>query len=797
MPRLNRILLAGVAAGALVAPHIAAAQDSGPGTGGAMARARAIVAEGNWKRVLMIGAHPDDEYTDLIALLARGQGVETAYLSLTRGEGGQNLIGNELGVALGLLRTEELLAARRIDGGRQFFTRAFDFGFSKTAKETFRFWPREELLEDVVRVIRTFRPQVIVSVWSGTPRDGHGHHTVAGIIAREAFDVAADPARFPEAGPAFRSSKFYLAPYTLSPGTPMLVLDGGAIEPASGLSMHQLAARSRSQHRSQDMGSLEEPGPWPVRVSLAALAPGVRAAPGDPLFAGIAADAPGGARFDSVAAALRLARHNIVLDAYADDDEIATGDSAMVTLLAWNAGDDTVSVQMALPASGSWFAGTALGACGDRAPLPPRAKRTCQVVVTNRGRRQQPYFLQAPIDGSMYQWTGDRAGWGLPFTADLPPTFHVTFRDGSEVTQSLEIRGRFVDQAIGEVRRAVVRVPRVALDMQPSRVLWRQGERSRVMQVHVEHLARDTTRVLVALEVPTGWSVSAPRPLTLGRENERATVEFTVTAPAVAPRGEMILRATAIVGSDTLRHAIHRIAYPHVTRRTYFTPSETAVVVAPVAFVRGVRAGYVRGAADLIPEALADAGAMVRVLDGAALDSHALDSLDVLVIGPRAYEVSDAVRRANPRIVEWVRSGGTLIVQYQQYQYLRGEFSPRPFTISRPHDRVTDESAAVTILDPAHPLFRYPNVLGADDFAGWIQERGLYFAGSWDNAWTPLLEMHDPGEGAQRGSLLVTPLGRGQVVYTGLAFFRQIPAAVPGAWRLFANLLALGERRGR
>ncbi|MBA2293333.1 MAG: PIG-L family deacetylase [Gemmatimonadales bacterium] len=797
MSRLTCMLLAVVTAGGFLAPLCVGAQASGPGTGGAVAHARATVAEGNWKRVLMVGAHPDDEYNDLIALLARGRGIETAYLSLTRGEGGQNLIGNELGVALGLLRTEELIAARRIDGGRQFFTRAFDFGFSKTADETFRFWPHDSLLLDVVRVIRAFKPQVIVSVWSGTARDGHGHHTVAGMIAREAFDVAADPSRFPEAGPAFRPSKFYLAPYTLAADAPMLVLEGGAIEPASGLSYHQLAARSRSQHRSQDMGSLEEPGPWPVRVALAALAPGVRATPAESLFAGIAADAPEPGRADSIRAVLRIGRANVVFDAYANDDEIATGDSATVTLLAWNAGRDTVSVRMVLPTSGSWFAMRGPGSCGDRAPLAPGAKRTCHLVVTNTGGRAQPYFLRVPMDGSMYRWSGATHAWGLPFELDVRPTFVATFRDGSEAAQSVEVRGRFLDQATGEVRRPLVGVPRIALEMQPSRVLWRQGERSRVMQVHLEHMAHDTTKAIVALDVPDGWTVGAPQQLTLTRENERATVEFTVTAPAVPPQGEVIFRAAAVVGADTLRHAIHRIDYPHISRRTYFTPSESAVVVAPVTFVQRVKAGYVRGAADLIPEALADAGVTMHVLEEGALDSYALDSIDVLVIGPRAYEISDAVRRANPRIIEWVRGGGTLIVQYQQYQYVRGAYAPRPFTISRPHDRVTDEAAAVTILDPAHPIFRYPNAIGADDFNDWRQERGLYFAGTWDDAWTPLLEMHDAGEEPQRGSLLVAPLGRGNVVYTGLAFFRQIPAAVPGAWRLFANLLALGERRGR
>ncbi|MEO5825013.1 MAG: PIG-L family deacetylase [Gemmatimonadales bacterium] len=813
MPRLTRMLLAALAAGGLVAPITATAQSSGPGTGGAVAQARALVAQGNWKRVLMIGAHPDDEYTDLIALLARGQGIETAYLSLTRGEGGQNLIGNELGVGLGLLRTDELLAARRIDGGRQFFTRAFDFGFSKTADETFAFWPHDSLLIDVVRVIRAYQPQVIVSVWSGTSRDGHGHHTVSGIIAREAFDVAADPARFPEAGPAFRVSKFYLAPYTLAADAPMLALNGGAIEPASGLTYHQLAARSRSQHRSQDMGSLEEPGPWPVRVSLAALAPGVKAAPGDSLFAGIA-EVPVSLQQRNAAGSGSLAAAGIVVDAYSARDQVAIGDSAAITMLIVNGSPDTITVGLRL--SRHEWPGDGIGyqPCGDTVRVAPSARYDCKFSRVVPGPVRQPYFLQNTMRGAMYQWERDDAlppstdgtiymwsqfppPYGAPYEAEPFATFQVSAHGAELGETTVPIRGRSVDQGLGEVRRPIAFVPRIALEMQSSRVLWRKGERSKVIQVHVEHLSRDTTKALIALGVPAGWTASAPKQLVLGRENERATVEFTVTAPAVPSQGEVVFRAAAIVGTDTLRQSMHRIDYPHVDRRTWFTPSETAVVVAPVTFARGVRAGYVRGAADLIPEALADAGVTLRMMDDAAVDSHALDSLDVLIIGPRAYETSDAVRRANPRIIDWVRGGGTLIVQYQQYQYIRGDYAPRPFTISRPHDRVTDETAAVTILDPTHPVFRYPNVIGADDWKDWRQERGLYFAGTWEDAWTPLLEMHDPEEAPKRGSLLITDLGRGRVVYTGLAFFRQIPSAVPGAWRLFANLLALGERRGR
>ena len=798
-----------LAAALFMVPTAAPGQDAGPGTGGAVAALRAEkMLDGGGRRVLMIGAHPDDEYTDLIALLSRGDGVETAYLSLTRGEGGQNLIGNELGVGLGILRTDELLAARAIDGGRQFFTRAFDFGFSKSAEETFRFWPHDSLLKDVVRVIRQFQPQVIVSVWSGTPRDGHGHHTVAGIIAREAFDAAADPARFPEAGAAFRVSKFYLAPYTLQPNTPTLTLDGGRIEPASGLTMHQLAARSRSRHRSQDMGMLEEPGPWPVRVALAAVAPGVTAGPLDSMFAGIAISPSNAA---SAQRATGVRGSGIVLDAYADRDEIASGDSITITMLVVNNSPDTVAVRMRA-GEPWWKLIRADTACMGTVSVAPGARRDCRV------RRiadavSQPYMLNRPLSGAMYDLpdaiprtvaTGDTVlslvepvVFGRAYDEEPKAMFFFMGRRPSASIATVTVRGRSLDQGLGELRRPIAVVPPIGVEITPGTTVWPRGVRSRTFEVHAEHLARGTTRARIALTGPAGWQVTPARDVNFSRFGERITLPFTITAPTVVRDTTVEFQAFAVIGNDTLRRTVHRIEYPHVPRRVYFTDANATVTVADMTFPSLARTAYVRGAADQIPGALHGAGIKLRVLDGDAMETAVLDSLSVLVIGPRAYEVSDAVRRAHPRIMEWVERGGTLVVQYQQYQYVSGGFAPRPFTIASPHDRVTDETAAVTLLDPAHRLLRFPNRITAADFDGWRQERGLYFAGTWDAAWSPLMEMHDAGEPPKRGGLLVANAGRGRVVYTGLAFFRQIPAGVPGAWRLFANLLAPGEARAR
>jgi LmbE family N-acetylglucosaminyl deacetylase len=783
------LALAG-AAGPLVA------QDAGPGTGGLARLAQDARYLDNWRRVLVIGAHPDDEDTELITILSRGEGIETAYLSLTRGEGGQNLIGGELGPGLGIVRSEELLAARRLDGGQQFFTRAFDFGFSKSPEETFRFWPRDSILKDVVRVIRRFRPHVIVSVWSGTARDGHGHHQASGLLAREAFDAAGDAARFTELAreeglTAWQPAKLYRR-WGVAVGEG-LTLDGGRLDPAVGQSLHQIAMRSRSRHRSQDMGQLEDPGPSRTNVVLVAKHASVMQGPDTSLFAGIRPEAAEPSpRGDGVT----LGRRALIGDAYTDVAEVVRGQVVTVQVVAWNAGAQPAwlgAVELVLPPG---FVRAGDGDCPRGADVAPGAVVRCTIPlrVAEDAAPSQPYYLQQPLDGAMYRWDGMASALrGLPFAPPLRAVLTWRLEDGTSAAASVPVMSRALDQGLGEVRRPMAIVPRVALSIAPARFLWPAGVRRRTLEVGVEHTAGDSTDAEVRLVVPAGWQVSPSQRVRFVRAGERRVLTFEVSAPVDA-RGTATLAAEASVGRDTLRLAMQRIAYPHIAPHVLFTPAEAHVTVAPIAFAAGRRIGYVRGAADAIPEALAAAGMNVRLLDAAALDGAAFDSLQTIVIGPRAYEVDEAVRRAHPRLLRFVERGGSLVVQYQQYAFLAGGFAPLPFTIARPHDRVTDETAAVTLLDPAHALLRTPNRISAEDFTGWVQERGLYFAGTWDAAWTPLLAMADPGEDAKRGGLLVASLGRGTVVYTGLAFFRQLPAGVPGAWRLLANLLAIGGR---
>ena len=784
-----------------VGPPALVAQSGGAGTGGLTRLAQEQRLAGNWRRVLMIGAHPDDEDTELLTILARGEGIETAYLSLTRGDGGQNLIGSELGEALGVLRTEELATARRIDGGRQFFTRAYDFGFSKTEAETFRFWNHDAVLKDMVRIIRRFRPQVIVSVWSGTPADGHGHHQASGTLSLEAYHAAGDSTRFPELRreglPAWQPSKFYRTTGRGAGGTATLSFDGGVIDPATGFSLRQLAVRSRSQHRSQNQGNLEDLGPSRTSLRLEERTAGISGTD-DSLFAGIAPERVDGR--DRHTAEVRLIDAGVVLDATTDDAEVTPGQLLPVTLTAWNTGRDTVRVGFAIvPHAG--FAPRS-----DECPvsagrlIAPGVVFRCQfpTTVSIDATPSAPYYLELPRGFGLYQWRGDPVVWGEPAEPALQASFSVTIAGGAaghDTVRALrEVQARSRDPVLGELRRPVMIVPAIAVSVDPNRVLWPAGVRRRSFTVALEHLARDSANASVSLTVPRGWITGPPQQLYFTREGERAVVAFRVTAPLNVSQATYHFTARAIAGTDTFTTGLQRIRYPHVRDRNIVTTAEATVVVANLTFPTLGAIGYVRGGGDLVPEAMTNAGLSVALLTGDALERGPLDQFTVIVIGPRAYEADKSLVRAHPRLMRWLESGGTLIIQYQQTPYVRGGFPPKPLTLVSPtQSRVTDETAAVTILATTHQVVRWPNVIGAGDFDNWVQERGLDFPPQYDPAWTPILAMHDPGEKPLDGGLLVAKVGKGTAVYTGLAFHRQLPAIVPGAWRLWANILGVGQ----
>ncbi|MCZ6915284.1 MAG: PIG-L family deacetylase [Gemmatimonadetes bacterium] len=811
----------------LSSPAMAAAQLGPPTTGGMVVLDEMLQRLGESRRVLMVAAHPDDEDTAFLALMSRGYGVEAAYLALSRGEGGQNLIGPELGGALGLIRSRELLAARELDGASQFFTRAFDFGYTRSIDETHGLWLPDSILKDVVRVVRRFRPHVMITVFSGTQRDGHGQHQAAGIAVRAAFDVAGDPAAFPEL-----QTEEGLAPWTpaklyqsirfgRSQGT--LRLPTGVLDARVGRSYHQIAMASRSLHRSQDMGTIQAIGPREATLSL--IADRVGGTDGaDDLFGAIPLESPELAAFAAAARAAidptnlasltpelvaqlegmtgrpRQLLSNavtisagIVTDAVVADDELVPGQAVPVTLSVYNGGPFEVRLDAAvIEAPDGWSVSRARLPQG---PLQPGTLDTIAVVVTvdPDAPPTQPYFLENPRTGAMYDWTGAPPELrGRPFQ---PPLLHARF-DLTVLDAPVSIRReatfRARNQAVGEVRREVRVVPLVDVTLDPERVVWSaDGDRERDFTVTLVYNGVGAYRGEVGLQID-GWRVPPARPFFLERTGESQRFVFTVTRPDDVRNAQVEIAATA-VGDDGQRYArgIALVEYSHIRPTAWVRAARSLVHVAPMRMPSVARIGYIRGAADRVPEALQQIGLPVELLDESRLALGDLSVYDVIVVGSRAYESDSALMRHNGRLLEYTNAGGLLVVQYQQYQFVRGGYAPFPLEISRPHDRVTDENAPVRILQPEHRLFNVPNEIGADDWVGWPQERGLYFAGTWDPAYQPMLEMHDSGRPPLQGGLLVARYGAGTYVYTGLSFFRALPAGNPGGFRLFLNVLGL------
>jgi len=828
------------------------------------------------KRVLMIAAHPDDEDTAFLAQMARGLGAETAYLSLTRGDGGQNLIGPELFEGLGVVRTGELDAARGLDGGLQFFTRAFDFGFSKTGDEALTLWPREELLRDVVWTIRSFRPHVIVSVFAGTPADGHGQHQAAGMIAREAFDAAADPGRFPEqfghGVEPWGASKFYRTSHRrFVPGAPPedgeVEVPVGAFDALLAGSSHQLAMASRSQHRSQDMGAGQDPGPQSTSVVLQASrvvggSDGVFAGV-DTTLAGVAARAPASVRarvtaelaayrtaverargasgpesapvlpalleaagaLDRARAALDgvrgsvdreltdvlrhkralvaeavMAASGVLFDVRAARSVVVPGTPVEVEALLWNGGGwDVIAPDVNLEGPG-WTV-VPLGTDGlieARVPAGTLATWRFRVEVPADAEPSRLYFLREERDGAMYRWPEDPRVWGRSRDAD-PVVGRVGFRmagPGGEVPIDAHAPWRYVgvDQALGEFVEPVLVLPALSVRVAPEGMVWPTGRlEPRPVTVVVSTEVEGGRRGVVRLDAPPGWTASPgeQRFELEGAGAERSLV-FDVGPSGPPEAGSYRIGAVAEVDDGTVYHEGYALVdYDHIERAVMFRTAESDVAVVPVRTRDGMRVGYIMGTGDDGPEAIRQMGASVELLDASRVRSGDFMDFDVLVLGIRAYEARPDVRAANAQILDFARAGGVVVNQYNQYQFSEGGYAPHALEIGRPAPRVSVETQPVRLLHPDAPVFLGPNALTAADFEGWVQERGLYFASIWSDAYLPLLEMNDPGEEPARGSLLVAEVGEGLYVYAALSFFRQWSGQVPGAYRLFANLISL------
>jgi len=856
------LLLAGAALRAEEPAPAAVSYAFEPPTAGGLEKVDRLLQKlATHRRLLVVGAHPDDEDTEILAYVARALGGEAAYLSLTRGEGGQNLIGPDLGVGLGLVRTQELAAARRLDGARQYFTRAYDFGFTRSQEETFREWPKDALYEDAVRVVRRFRPQVVVSIFAGTPRDGHGQHQAAGVTAREAYRLAGDASAFPGLAneglvPWKPKALYQETGYWRDQEATTITLATGEVDRLTGRSVYQIAMASRSLHRSQDMGQLQEPGPNQTTVGWV---DGGAGRQGKDLFAGvdtrleaIAAEVADPTRraamekslrraselavetrkrlstpdlsaaVPSIAEALReltaarsLARPEdggtsalldekiavaqaalagaaeVTLDVLAERETTSPGEPLAVTISVWNGGSQSVEVEkLSLESADGWTAGDA------GAPRPVAAGKLeewkSSATSPAGAAPTVPYFLYRPLKGALYDWSeAPPRVRGEPFQSG-PVRAVVRLKiAGAPVTLAREAAFRFRDQAIGEVRRPVRAVDELDVSVEPERIVWLIGRPDERLEITLTSGTGKPVSGRLQVNCPSGWKAPEARTFSLAKRGENRFFDVSIPAPPAMKSGNFAFPVSAVLDDGrTMNRGIRLIDYGYIPRTPMPEAAEVAVTAADIRFPPLRRVGYVRGAADKVPESLAAVGVPLEVLSTRDLDSGDLSRFDAILVGSRAYETDPALPRANSRLLDYVRGGGLMIVQYQQYPFLQGAYAPYPMEIARPHDRITDETAKVVLLDPNHSIFQTPNRITEADWEGWVQERGLYFAHTWDSAYTPLLAMADPGGPELKGGLLVARLGKGRYVYTGLAFFRQLPAGVPGAYRLLANLLA-------
>lgn len=867
--------------GAMVTvPYAATAQSSATTDRGAAALGSVLAGLGTTGRVLTVAAHPDDEDTPLIAWLTRGRHVETAYLSLTRGDGGQNLIGNELGEALGAIRTQELLSARRIDGGRQYFTRAYDFGFSKNAEETFQHWPKDSILGDVVRVVRSFRPQVMVAFFSGTPRDGHGHHQVSGMLAREAYDLAADTVRFPVAqfGLPWTPLKFYRSARQ-NPDGATLRMNVGEYNPLFGRSYYEIAAESRSQHKSQGFGVLQRKGFIQAFIAREATRRGpVDATSETGLFDGVdttwnrlrdgttpsvRAALDSATQFMTTAKALyrapdpsaivsplastlpllRRARSEmgampsrlVAVRAGAPPRLMpARSSSQAVNLDAWDALSLTIDrVESALVLA----AGVAVEATAPKATFPvrlatkPGMDDSLPVSVTVYNRGSQPvYFVgaraytAAPLgNGAGTVIAADSALTVQRYAVASAPTapwwrqdgrrggdwFLTPFDGRDEVTleartetvaqTQLQIAGvpvsietpvvnRFADPVKGDQQVRVAAVPGITIGLN-NVVEYIRAEVpvERDLVVRLQSAYPTEAKVTVSLTLPPGLKADSAERTRVLAPDKGAVVVFHLSGK-VNP-GRLQVGAVAIHEATSSTTGAYVVDYDHITPQRLYSPSGMFLASVNVKIPARAHVGYIVGSGDLGMDALEQLDVQVEKLDPAAIGTMDLSKFTAIVVGPRAYEGSPELVRQNPRLLTYANRGGTLVVQYGAQDMNKFPVTPYPLQWKRPAERVTQEDAAVRVLQPSSPVLTTPNKIDADDWFGWVQERATYMPSVIDSRYTSLLSMNDPDEPENRGALLVAPVGKGKYVYVTLALFRQLPNGVPGAARLLMNLI--------
>jgi LmbE family N-acetylglucosaminyl deacetylase len=793
---------------------------------------------------LYVAAHPDDENTALLAWSANDRGYRTAYLSVTRGDGGQNLIGDEKGPLLGVIRTQELLAARRIDGAEQMFTRAIDFGYSKNPEETLAIWGKNAVLGDVVWAIRRFQPDVIVTRFPTNGDGGHGHHTASALLAEEAFVAAADPSKFPEqlqyVSP-WQAKRIFWNRFSFRPVDPndpalakSLRIDLGTYNPLLGRAYTEIAAESRSEHKSQGFGSAERRGSILNYFDLRAGEPAQK----DP-YEGVDgrwARYPGGEKvgdllqraadtFDpknpqasvplllQAHAALERLRANpewslnrkpwleqkrrelvdairdaagIAIDVAAAESTITPGQKLPVSVTVVNRSDYPFRLSMVA----SLFANPSK-APGTKLENNKPVKTDITIELPSTTFRTQPYWLTQTSSKGLYT-VNDQELIGRPDNPiEIPINVSLDDPEMNTLIFTVPTVFRWTDPVQGEQVREVDAVPQVAANLD-SNVYVFPDAKSRPVSVSMRSFGIGDTPLdaTVSLVLPQGWKAEPQSvPVSFNGKGAEAAATFNVTPPA--GESTATIRAEVKVADARMADSITDIEYPHIPAQRILRAATAKAVRADIKR-RGTRIGYVMGSGDEVPNVLHQIGYDVTLLTDADLDSGNFAGYDAIVTGIRAYNTRKRLKAAHGNLMRYVENGGTMVVQYNTANGL-GDLvvatpGPYPFKVSR--DRVTVEEAPVRFIDPSHSLLNTPNKITAADFEGWTQERGLYFTTEWDAKYTPLFGMNDPGEPEKTGALLYAKHGKGAFIYTGLAWWRQLPAGVPGAIKAFANLVS-------
>ncbi len=875
---MNRSILV-LTLGGLLFPSAASAQlEPLPLDQGATGLALAIRQLGAGASYMEVTAHPDDENNGLLVMLNRGRGLRTSLLTVTRGDGGQNMVGPEILEALGILRSAELMAMHRYDGAEQYFTRAYEFGYSFSVEETLEKWGKEEILADIVRILRTERPDVVTHLPT-TGEGGGQHHQTSGRLAREAFEAAADPNRFPEQIAdglrPWQPLKMYERARGMGFGATsapprldsVVRMDTGIYDPILGATYAQLGSEARSMHRCQSMSQLRGlPGEaisfWSLENASIEIDEGET-----DLFDGVemGLDRYGGfvrgqeaeagffleglealkghvARaeeaFDASApwrtlpalrdglstvrslraevAASRLtddAKHNlehrlslkeeqfvravvlahgIALEPLADAGEVVPGSTFGVDLLFANQSPEPLDVtRVELVTPEGWTVHSPEGEVAGSLGLGENLWGGFQVVVADDAEYSRPYW-ERNHEVDRFDIL-DEDLLGLPF-APAPVRARVTFRSG-DVDVALEeaVQYRYEGPWVGtEKQQRITVLPALSVNVSPQVVVYPTGTESRGISVDLVYKGSTEAQGSLRLEVPDGWTVSPTEArLSFHRKGEAAVVRFEIAAPAGVDAGQYTVEAVAAMDGRSYREGYETINYHHIEKRYIFRASEAIVEALDIA-VAPVSVGYVMGVGDAVAEAIQQLGLDVTMLDEEALAEADLSGFDVIVTGVRAYLNRQDLRAYNARLLEYVENGGTVLVQYNKFEFNDAQWGPYPIQVSR--NRVTVEEAPMRILAPDHPVFNFPNRVTEADWDDWVQERGTYFIGDKDERYVDLMASEDPwayNAGEKRGIFVETRYGEGRWIYTGLGFYRQLPEGVTDAFKFFANILSL------